>query len=119
MKNLFYIFLFSFSSLAAQNSDGFFNAVKTNNFASITDLLDYDITYCEYDLQEFLDNKSASRRIEKFFSGKQLKSVEKVHSGSAKATKYQVFKVVTGPTVYRMFLYSEGDKITEVRIDKY
>ncbi len=119
MKNLILLLLLGVQFANAQNASIFYEHLKSKDFQSISSQLDSDVTYCENDNQEFVDKATASKMLASFFKGKSISNIEDIHSGNSKNTNYRVSKISTSDGAYRLFLYFEDSKVTELRIDNY
>ncbi|HPK08941.1 MAG TPA: DUF4783 domain-containing protein [Saprospiraceae bacterium] len=119
MKKILFLILMTSGVLKAQDSGKFLKSLQANNYGSLTEMMASDVTYCEKENQQFLTGKEASDKLKSFFATRNITKYENIHSGESKSTNYKVSKISTDKGSVRIFLYFEGDKVSEVRLDDY
>lgn len=118
------ITLFLAIQLQAQESQ-FFEAMKTKNIQSVSDLLDKRVELCINDSQELYTKKEVISRVNNWLAKVSLKSLEPIHGGESKdnASHYKVAKLNTTSGMFRVFVYVEKSKnssvIKKIQIDPF
>lgn len=108
------------SSLSAQNVKGIFKAIKANNVTSVSENFTSDIELCIKNNPDFYTKAEAMKKIKSFLSDVEVKSVKEIHSGKSEDNaNYWVAKMTTSKGTYRVFLYSENNKVIEIRFDDF
>ena len=95
-------------------------AIEKGDMAIIEPMLEDLVDYCFNDDQDLLEKPEFVTKLKAAINKINPKSSEIVHVADSKSdAKYVVAKVIgSAGDVYRMFVYTEGDKIIEVRFNK-
>ncbi len=123
MKNLTILTFLMFTSfaLSSQNLEGIVNSIEKGNLSEVAPMLDDLVDYCFDEEQDLLDKGEFMTKLKEAVSTIKPKSSEIVHvADSTKGdTKYIVAKLAgeTGLN-YRMYVYTEDEKIIEIRFNK-
>ena len=103
-----------------QDFKGIVSAIEKGDVATIEPMLEDLVDYCFNDDQDLLEKPEFVSRLKSAIATIDPVSSEIMHVADSKAdAKYAVAKVVgkSGDS-YRMFVYTEGDKIIEIRFNK-
>lgn len=124
-KYLTVLILFFAISMNGQGDTAFFNAIKNNDMATVSNYLQNHIDFCIFDNQEFLSKQVATEKLNQFLANQKVQSVEVIHQGASKGktSQFKVAKVTTAKGTYRLFVYTSSDfghqSVKELRIDKF
>lgn len=123
MKNLTIIIFLLFTSfaLSAQDLKGIVNSIEKGNLTEVASMLDDLVDYCFDEEQDLLDKDEFMVKLKEAVSTINPKSSEIVHvADSTKGdTKYIVAKLMGENDLnYRMYVYTEDEKIIEIRFNK-
>ena len=120
MKALLITALISIGTTVFGQAETFFKAVEKVDMASISSLMNDEVEVCIKDDQSIQTKSEALTTIKTFLKKIQPKSVSALHSGSSGAgSKYKVAKLLSADGDYRIFVYMENSKISEVRFDTF
>ena len=122
MKNLTTILFLVLGSLSmfGQDFNGIVSAIEKGDMATIEPMLEDLVDYCFNDDQDLLEKPEFVTKLKAAIKKINPKSSEIIHVADSKGNaKYAVAKVVgMSGDAYRMFVYTEGDKIIEIRFNK-
>ncbi len=115
------LFLFLGSmSLFGQDFQSIVKSIEKGDIAAIEPKLEDLVDFCFNDDQDLLEKPEFVVKLKSTIETIQPKSSEIMHVADSKSdAKYVVAKVIAASGEnYRMFVYTEGEKIIEVRINK-
>ena len=122
MKKLTTILFLVLGSLSmfGQDFKKIVTAIEKGDMATIEPMLEDLVDYCFNDDQDLLEKPEFVTKLKSALETIKPKSSEIIHDADSKSdAKYVVAKLVgESGTKYRMFVYTEGDKIIEIRINK-
>ena len=121
MKKLTILLVLVLGSLTVFGQDfkSIVSSIEKGDVASIEPMLEDMIDYCFNDDQDLLEKLEFVSKLKTAINIIQPKSSEIVHVADSKGeAKYAVAKIVGASESYRMFVYTEGDKIIEIRFNK-
>lgn len=124
-KYIIAAFMFFTVQMMGQGDTAFFNAIKNNDMASVSNYLQDQLDFCIFDNQEFLNKKEATAKLSQFLNNYKIQSIEILHQGASKGknSQYKVAKLSTTKDTFRIFVYTTGELTTksvkEIRIDKF
>ena len=119
LTTLIFLFLGSLS-MFGQDFKSIVTAIEKGDMATIEPMLEDLVDYCFNDDQDLLEKPEFITALKGAVETINPKSSEIIHVADSKAdAKYAVAKVVgESGQAYRMFVYTEGDKIIEIRFNK-
>lgn len=122
MKKLTTLLFLVLGSLTmfGQDFKSIVSAIEKGDVATIEPMLEDLVDYCFNDDQDLLEKPEFVSRLKAAIKTISPKSSEIIHVADSKGeAKYAVAKLVgeSGAT-YRMFVYTEGEKIIEIRFNK-
>lgn len=96
------------------------SSIEKGDIASIEPMLEDLVDYCFNDDQDLLEKPEFVSKLKVAIEKINPKSSEIIHVADSKGeAKYAVAKLVGESGVaYRMFVYTEGEKIIEIRFNK-
>lgn len=122
MKKLTTILFLVLGSLSmfGQDFKTIVSAIEKGDMATIEPMLEDLVDYCFNDDQDLLEKPEFVTKLKAAIETIKPKSSEIIHVADSKAdAKYAVVKVIgESGDAYRMFVYTEGDKIIEIRFNK-
>jgi len=122
MKKLTTILILVLASLSmfGQDFKSIVKAIEKGDMATIEPMLEDLVDYCFNNEQDLLEKPEFVIKLKSAIEKINPKSSEIMHVADSKAdAKYVVAKVFgTSGDTYRMFVYTEGDKIIEIRFNK-
>jgi len=97
----------------------FLNDLRESKYAVLSKHLAGQVELCIDDEQDVYPKQEVVRRIRSFFKKKKITKFKVLHKGKSSDDKssYRVARITTPNGIYRIFAYSEGNSIREVRID--
>jgi len=122
MKKLTTLLFLVLGSLTmfAQDFNKIVSALEKGEIATIEPMLEELVDYCFNDDQDLLDKPEFIEKLKTAIETINPKSSEIIHVADSKGeAKYAVAKLIgeSGDT-YRMFVYTEGEMIIEIRFNK-
>lgn len=122
MKKLTTILFLVLGSLSmfGQDFKSIVTAIEKGDMATIEPMLEDLVDYCFNDDQDLLEKPEFVTKLKSALETIKPKSSEIIHDADSKSdAKYVVAKLIgESGAAYRMFVYTEGDKIIEIRINK-
>lgn len=125
MKKLF-LFIALFITIHTYGQEvQFFDAVKTDDFASVLSLMDNRLEVCINDDQDLYSKNVAIQKIKNWINQVEIVGIKPMHGGESEGKKshYKVAKLDTKQGAFRLFVYVENrgslSKIKKIQIDKY
>ncbi len=121
MKKLTILLVLVLGSMTVFGQDfkSIVSSIEKGDIATIEPMLEDMIDYCFNDDQDLLEKPEFVSKLKSAINTIQPKSSEIVHVADSKGeAKYAVAKIVGASDAYRMFVYTEGDKIIEIRFNK-
>ncbi len=124
-KYLTAILLFFSVHMFGQGETAFFNAIKKNDMATVSNYMQNQLDFCIFDNQEYLSKNDATSKLNQFLGKYKIQSVEVIHQGASKGktSQFKVAKLTTSTETFRVFVYTTGNfgsqSVKEIRIDKF
>lgn len=121
MKKLTTLLFLVLGSLTmfGQDFKSIVSSIEKGDIASIEPMLEELVDYCFNDDQDLLDKADFIVKLKEAIDVIQPKSSEIIHVADSKGeAKYVVAKLKGESGPYRMFVYTESDKIIEIRFNK-
>lgn len=121
MKKLTILLVLVLGSMTVFGQDfkSIVTSIEKGDIATIEPMLEDMIDYCFNDDQDLLEKPEFVSKLKSAINTIQPKSSEIIHVADSKGeAKYAVAKIVGASDAYRMFVYTEGDKIIEIRFNK-
>ncbi len=119
LTTILFLFLGSLS-IFGQDFKSIVTAIEKGDMETIEPMLEELVDYCFNDDQDLLETSEFVTKLKSAIETIKPKSSEIIHDADSKSdAKYVVAKLIgeSGDS-YRMFVYTEGDKIIEIRINK-
>jgi len=107
-------------TMFGQDFKSIVSSIEKGDVATIEPMLEELIDYCFNDDQDLLEKPEFVSKLKSAIEEINPKSSEIIHVADSKGeAKYAVAKLVgESGDAYRMFVYTEGDKIIEIRFNK-
>lgn len=119
LTTILFLFLGSLS-IFGQDFKSIVTAIEKGDMVTIEPMLEELVDYCFNDDQDLLETSEFVTKLKSAIETIKPKSSEIIHDANSKSdAKYVVAKLIgeSGDS-YRMFVYTEGEKIIEIRINK-
>jgi len=107
-------------TMFGQDFKSIVSSIEKGDIASIEPMLEELIDYCYNDDQDLLEKPEFVVKLKGAIDEIKPKSSDIIHVADSKGeAKYVVAKLIgEAGDAYRMFVYTEGDKIIEIRVNK-
>lgn len=106
-------------SMFGQDFEGIVTAIEKGDMTTIEPMLEDMVDYCFNDDQDLLEKPEFVTKLKTAIETISPTSSELIHVADSKGNaRYAVAKVNGESGSYRMFVYTEGDKIIEIRFNK-